>query len=239
MNDRVTQQPRKPPGITLSSRLLLAFSFVMLASAVGLGLIIDRVIQEITVSERGAQLTRSAELLSRVMDADLRHKINNIAARAGALSDVGLLDNTAALQRSLSRLRHSMPGYDWIGYATLDGIVRAGTGDLFVGESVTSRPWFLSGLRGAALIDRYDAVLQAIIPLSEMVEPLRFLDIAHPVPDARGNVVGVLSAHLSQRWLAALFDRAHPRNYLAAEVLVTVIGRDHTQQAQDAPERSC
>jgi len=158
MNDLVSQPPPNRQGATLGFRMFLAFSFVMLVSAVGIALVMDRVIREITLSERGAQLTRNAEMLSRVMEADLRHQLANIAARANSLSQAGLLAEPSALRRSLDGLQRSMPEYAWLGFASVDGTVRVATGGHMVGESVSIRPWFLSGLRGR----RFDLILMDI-----------------------------------------------------------------------------
>lgn len=109
----------------------------------------------------------------------------------------------ALLRRTLERLQQSYPEYAWIGFADTDGRVHAATRGMLEGQSVVQRPWFIDGLKQPFIGDVHEALLLAKLlgPRSDS-EPFRFVDVAHPVHDASGRLLGVLGAHLSWDWAA-------------------------------------
>jgi diguanylate cyclase (GGDEF)-like protein len=107
----------------------------------------------------------------------------------------------ATIRQTLERLQSSYPDYAWIGYATPDGTVRAATQGMLEGQSVQARPWFQDGLKGPAVGDVHEAKLLAkLLGPSPNNEPFRFVDVAAPVRDDAGRVVGVIGVHLSWTW---------------------------------------
>ncbi|MBC9883674.1 diguanylate cyclase [Bradyrhizobium sp. INPA01-394B] len=110
----------------------------------------------------------------------------------------------AALRRSLEALQHSFD-FAWIGFVDLNGDVVAATGGLLQGKSVAARPWFKQGLERVAVGDVHEALLLASL-LSQRAsnEPYRFVDIAIPVRDASGKLLGVLGGHLDWNWATSL-----------------------------------
>jgi diguanylate cyclase (GGDEF)-like protein len=107
----------------------------------------------------------------------------------------------AGLRSALEQLQSSFTDFAWFGFAKPDGIVVAATGGMLQGKSVAERPWFKTGLHEANLGDVHEAALLASL-LAKRVdgEPYRFVDIALPVRDAAGNLLGVLGAHLDWNW---------------------------------------
>jgi diguanylate cyclase (GGDEF)-like protein len=109
----------------------------------------------------------------------------------------------ADMRGVLDRSRDYIPGASWLGYATADGIVRSAAGGLLEGQSVMDRPWFREGLAGPAYEDVHEARLLApLLGPSPDGQPYRFVDIATPVKNERGNPIGVLGLHLSWGWIA-------------------------------------
>lgn len=90
----------------------------------------------------------------------------------------------------------------WIGYADLSGQVIAATNGLLVGQNVGERPWYRNGLSGGFAGDVHDAVLLAQLLGGDGDEPLRFIDLAKPVTDADGDLIGVVGMHINATWLA-------------------------------------
>ncbi|OWU82875.1 hypothetical protein ATO6_21440 [Oceanicola sp. 22II-s10i] len=88
----------------------------------------------------------------------------------------------------------------WIGYAGVDGIVREASDGLLVGADVTERPWFRNGLRSGFAGDVHDAVLLAKLLQPKGGDPLRFVDLALPVTDGRGELTGVVGIHIDAAW---------------------------------------
>lgn len=106
-----------------------------------------------------------------------------------------------ALRDVLDRMQQSYPDYAWIGFARVDGTVVAATKGMLEGQSVAQRPWFIAGQQKPFAGDVHEAVMLAKLlgPRTD-TEPFRFVDVAYPVRNATGDVIGVLGAHLSWDW---------------------------------------
>ncbi|MDF0523197.1 diguanylate cyclase [Bradyrhizobium yuanmingense] len=111
----------------------------------------------------------------------------------------------AALRSALESLQRIFSDFAWIGFADVDGKVIAATGGLLQGKSVAARPWFKQGLESVAIGDVHEALLLAsLLTQRANNEPLRFVDIAVPVHDAGGKLLGVLGGHLDWNWASNL-----------------------------------
>jgi diguanylate cyclase (GGDEF)-like protein len=107
----------------------------------------------------------------------------------------------AALRKALEQLQNSFTEFAWIGFARPDGTVAASTGGLLQGRSVSERPWFRTGLQASSVGDVHEAALLAsLLAKRADGEPYRFVDVALPVRDADGNLLGVLGGHLNWDW---------------------------------------
>ncbi|WIJ26316.1 sensor domain-containing diguanylate cyclase [Devosia sp. RR2S18] len=103
-----------------------------------------------------------------------------------------------AVRAVLEQMQQTYPDYSWIGYASLDGTVVAATNGHLEGVSVAERPWFIDGSTGPTVKDVHDAkLLSELLGASADGQPFRFVDVAVPVRDESGQIVGVLGAHLS------------------------------------------
>lgn len=102
----------------------------------------------------------------------------------------------------LERVRQAYPFYAWIGLADVQGNIVADTDGLLTGRSVAGREWFLKGKDGLHFGDAHDAFLLAkLLPRPRWDDlPLRLVDVAAPVLDANGRLIGVLCGHLSLDW---------------------------------------
>ncbi|MBR0904065.1 diguanylate cyclase [Bradyrhizobium liaoningense] len=115
----------------------------------------------------------------------------------------------AALRSALESLQRTFSDFAWIGFADTEGNVVAATGGLLQGKSVAARPWFKQGLRSVAIGDVHEALLLAsLLTQRANNEPYRFVDIAVPVHDAAGKLMGVLGGHLDWNWASNLIKDA-------------------------------
>lgn len=118
-------------------------------------------------------------------------------------------DDPAALRKSLEQLQASFTDFAWIGFAGPDGTVVASTGGLLQGASVAQRPWFRTGLHDITVGDVHEAaLLSSLLAQRADGEPHRFVDIALPVRDADGQLIGVLGAHLNWDWARGVIASA-------------------------------
>jgi len=108
------------------------------------------------------------------------------------------------LRSALEALQRNFE-FTWIGFADLNGDVVASTGGLLQGKSVTARPWFKQGLEKVVVGDVHEAILlSSLLTQRANNEPYRFVDIALPVRDTSGKVIGVLGGHLDWSWATSL-----------------------------------
>jgi len=131
----------------------------------------------------------------------------------------------AALRNSLEDFQRSFAEFAWIGFADVNGNVVASTGGLLQGKSVAARPWFKQGLDKVAVGDVHEAVLlSSLLTQRANNEPYRFVDIAVPVRDASGKVLGVLGGHLDWNWAANLI-RDVEANDGSADATLSIISK--------------
>ena len=118
-------------------------------------------------------------------------------------------EDPASLRKSLEQLQSSFTDFAWIGFASPEGVVIASTGGLLQGASVAQRPWFRTGLHDAIVGDVHEAaLLSSLLAQRADGEPHRFVDIALPVRNADGILLGVLGAHLNWDWAKNLIASA-------------------------------
>ena len=116
--------------------------------------------------------------------------------------------------------------FAWIGFADVDGKVVASTGGLLQGKSVAARPWFKQGLQHVAVGDVHEAVLlSSLLTQRANDEPYRFVDIAVPVRDAAGKLLGVLGGHLNWDWAGNLIKDVEANDGNADSTL-SIISKD-------------
>jgi diguanylate cyclase (GGDEF)-like protein len=147
-------------------------------------------------------LLQVARSMADRLDQDMAERLREIR-NVGALEPLQphWLEDTGSLRNVLETMQRTLPDYAWIGFADREGRVRAATGGVLEGANVSPRPWFNDGIRKAAVEDVHAAALLASkLPPYSDGSPFRFVDVAVPVGDASGQVIGVLGAHLSWRW---------------------------------------
>jgi signal transduction histidine kinase len=135
-----------------------------------------------------------------------------MAARLGAVRAATNQGNGVA--EAFHELQAAYPDLDWIAIADAGGVVLGTNGALPQGSMVNSSRWFTAGLHGAWLgtLDGVAATDASVLG-----------DMAAPVQDKTGRVVGVIAAHL--RWRRApehplrLTDETDPQGATQASVL--------------------
>lgn len=165
--------------------------------------------QEVTARIQ-QEMADTAQALADRLDTDMFERYREIKILSGMRPLEQVWEGDPALLRSvLDQLRASMRHFAWIGFALPDGTVRAATHGMLEGASVAQRPWFKDGLSGATVGDVHEAVLLAkLLQAAPSNEPDRFVDISFPVRDAKGELIGVLGAHLAFRWAEGLRQTA-------------------------------
>ena len=76
------------------------------------------------------------------------------------------------------------------------------SGNLLVGEDVSDRPWFRNGLRGPFARSVHDVPILAGILSPDDPDALRVIDLAMPVTNGLGEVIGVAALYIDISWAA-------------------------------------
>lgn len=136
-----------------------------------------------------------ADKLDRSMDA----RINEVKLLLGVQALSERLD-PLPLRSQLEQLQHGYEVASWIGVTDATGVVLVATGGILEGVDIGHRPVFQNGRHGLWIGDVHEAVLLASLLPNPSGEPIKFVDIAAPLHDAAGGLVGVLAVHLSWEW---------------------------------------
>ncbi len=147
------------------------------------------------------RLARLAAGMAESLDTTLRERFREIQVVAG-LAPLRALwaGDPAAMRGVLTAMRTTAPDYAWLGFVAPDGRVRAGTEGMLEGLAMSGRTWFETGLTRPIVGDVHEAALLNRLLVRAEPEPLRLVDLAAPVRDAAGAVIGVLGGHLSWDW---------------------------------------
>ncbi|TPG46447.1 hypothetical protein EAH89_24875 [Roseomonas nepalensis] len=117
-----------------------------------------------------------------------------------ASGDLRSLHHPPGIRDLLERVKESWAPYAWIGVTDAAGRVVAASNGLLEGNDVSVRPWFQHGRAGLFVGDVHEAALLASRLRGPEGEPLRFVDIALPLRDADGGLLGMLGAHIFWDW---------------------------------------
>jgi diguanylate cyclase (GGDEF)-like protein len=154
------------------------------------------------LDDSGRRLAGFAQIMAQHLDAGLASWTYDVGMLARFETFERRPADPAAARRLLEDLRSRSPTFSWIGFTGVDGRVIAATGGLLEGVDVSARPWFNPGLRGLHLGDVHPAVLLAkLLPAGQGGgADAYFVDAAAPVRAADGEVIGLISGHLTWRW---------------------------------------
>jgi signal transduction histidine kinase/CheY-like chemotaxis protein len=206
---------------------LLLILLPLAAALIALGWTMMHSARATISSNEGEKLAAQAQAVAEIIDTTIGQRLDDLRSQAALLSALGLHEQPNQLSLWLDTIQQHVPEFTWIGFADVTGIVRAANQGMLTGKNVRERDWFQQGLQQSATIDLHEAVLLAdFLGQHPSGGPWRFIDLATPVRDSSGRILGVLGAHLSWDWLLAQhkrFLKSIPK-HLHAEIIV--IGED-------------
>ena len=152
--------------------------------------------------EAGLRLEQLSWQMRDSLDRTLDQTVRDVSLLS-TLTDIQATNEPGAARGVLEHLQRDFPDYAWIGIAKPDGKVFAATGGLLENRDVTARPWFHAGQLHVIAEDYHPALLLGSL-LPATPDPWRFVDVAGPIRDTEGKLLGVLAIHLSWKWARAL-----------------------------------
>jgi len=123
-----------------------------------------------------------------------------MAEMAAGLDVLRDRDASPALKHAaLGNLQITFPDCRWIGLADIHGTIIASGNGHREGSSVKDELWFIEGKRQPMISPLHQPTDMGLglVPLGEIE---RVIDIARPLRDAGGNLIGVIDASVSWKW---------------------------------------
>ncbi|MGO9932884.1 MAG: histidine kinase [Steroidobacteraceae bacterium] len=195
--------------------IVLAAAF-SIAAAVWVG----RIASENVLQQHLRRLSLETDQLSTDIGQALSVRLDAVRAAGPIIRAAHVSDRPGGLGQVFEQLMSAYPQLDWIAIADSSGGVIASNGRLHVADNVGTSPWFAFGLHGPWL---------GVIGATGASRPLPATnvaalgDMAIPVREETGRVVGVIAAHVSWRRTAQhperLTDDPDPRAVTEAYVL--------------------
>ena len=189
-----SNSPAKAPGLAAATYGFVATTLMVIGviAALVFWSRSDQLLGEALDTAVRVRTEAAGEVLARTIHGDWRD-LQVVATRAA--------EAPLTLRPVLDGMRGDGTRVSWAGVADTAGRVVAASGGLLDGADVSERPWFRQGLRGGFAGDVHDAVLLAQLLGADGAEPLRFIDLALPVRDTAGEIIGVAAVHIDAAWL--------------------------------------
>jgi signal transduction histidine kinase len=210
--------------------IALAATF-SIAAAVWVG----SIARENVLQQHMRRLSLETDQLSSDLGQALSARVDAVRAAGPILRAANAPGRAGDLAGVFEELVSAYPQLGWIAVADSSGVVVASNGALHQGDSVNTSPWFSSGLHGPWIgVIGETSRLQT----STAADTAEFGDMAIPVREETGRIVGVIAAHVSWQRAAhhpeRLTDESDPRAATEAYVLdrdrIVLIGPEATRQ---------
>lgn len=231
------RSPRPPLAVWLFMSTIV--TTVVAVGAVAIS--VDRLVQRQGREQAERLLRASAEALRDGLDRGMAQHVKQVGVLSG-LHQISRASRAADVRSALDGFIKASPEFAWLGLTDVQGRVVAGANGLLEGVDVSARPWFKGASERPFVGDVHEALLLAKL-LPRQDEPWRFVDIAFPVRDEKGQLNGVLGAHLSWAWASELKRELSDRlaNEVGAQAVVVsakgsvLLGPPELQGKQLAP----
>ena len=111
----------------------------------------------------------------------------------------------------------------WVGFAGTDGQIVSAAPRFFEGDTAAERPWFRSAKRQAYVGNPHEfpALANQLPGIGDNPNP-PFIDLAVPVTDSAGKLLGVLAAHLRWSWARDTLSSVVPETARRDHLGVTI-----------------
>ena len=196
------------PRIGLRTIIILGGALMMLVPGLISGMLFTHTLQ----AKGNELLEKLLRTRGELVAGQFASHLNQLWLDVSSLAQMVDPANTEQLRRDITLVGRLGNRFTWLGYADVNGTVRAGVDAILDGDNVAKRPWFRKGLEGPAAGDVHEAQMLAKLVGDGGGEPVRFIDFSAPVRDAGGRVTGVLGAHVNWLWVRNILDSFNTQN---------------------------
>lgn len=208
-------------------RATLLFGLLALAVVAALAFRLGSSMSAQILHDQGEQLETLAQSTGVLFGESLQERMREVQLLAGSPEARRRGIDGAAWQDEIARLAKDRAEYVWIGVTDVNGLVQAASGGMLIGQSVAERPWFKSALTAPYVGDPHPAKLLAkLLPPRPEDDPLRLIDLAVPLRDADGRVIGTLGVHGDWAWAREVIGKLRSERKRNEGVLVYLLDRE-------------
>jgi len=208
------------PRRSLAASAMWLIIALTVTFSIAAALWVGRIASENVLQQHVRRLALETDQLSSDLGQGLAARLDAVRAAGPIFRAAHAPDRPSSLGQVFEQLAAAYPQLDWIAIADVSGGVVASNGALRAGDNVATSPWFASGLQGPWLGVIATAAASQSLPAATVAS---LGDMAIPVREETGRVVGVIAAHLSWRRTAKhperLTDEPDPRSATEAYVL--------------------
>jgi HAMP domain-containing protein len=188
------------PRQSLRARAVLIFGGLALAFSLLAAGLAETLFRRHLTRQLGASFENLAFQIGDKLDRALDERLRTLQLGASVAALRSPAATVMERRAVLDNLLNAAPDCAWIGFADPEGRVIAAAPTWFENSSVSNRDWFRGARRTAFVGSVHDDPELARELSNPGGETPRFLDLAVPVSDARGNPIGVLGAQLNWAW---------------------------------------
>ncbi|WP_035384342.1 EAL domain-containing protein [Ferriphaselus sp. R-1] len=194
------------PRHSLRAQISLASGIMVLLLSTALSFIAADISRQHIEISLGEDFARRAAGTLDVMDRGMFERYREIQI-AATLDDIRNPQVAVEQKRAiLGKLQDTFNAYAWIGICDNQGVGLVGTGKYLEGKDLSKRPWCNKGRTQAYIGDVHDALLLSKLLPNPSGEMFYLLDVAAPVHDHDGRLLGVLCGHIFWRWAEEMLE---------------------------------
>ncbi|MBU6954481.1 diguanylate cyclase domain-containing protein [Hahella sp. HN01] len=192
-------------SLRLRTLLSLSFAGVVIATTAVVSAIVDYEASHRLQKELDRQFIGAASQLAEDLDRGIYARLRDIINVSSLPTMRHLREGQEEERRNiLEALKRTQEYYAWIGFTDENGDVLQATNGLMEGLNVASQSWWLGGEAGPYVGDIRSLRQDAINNPGFTTKLSNFIEIAAPVRNGQGLVIGVLGAYVSWDWASEL-----------------------------------
>ncbi|UXY13994.1 diguanylate cyclase [Chitiniphilus purpureus] len=212
---------------SLAGVLALSFATVAVIVSITLSLLLGGLSGNKNRQVIGDSLLELAEQVRQRLDIGMGERLHDVQVIASMQQFQHPHIWHDADRRVLEQLKQAFPQYAWIGFAERDGTIRYATQGWLEGQNGSRHPWFRNGLQGPYTGDMHEArELAPLLPASAARNPGYVVELATPVRDSDGALVGVLGAYLLWEWVNDVVQAVSSPSRRDQRVEIFIIGKE-------------
>jgi signal transduction histidine kinase len=183
---------------------------------------VGSIARESAVEQHIRRLSLETDQLGSDLGQALSARLDAVRAAGGILRATNAENRRSGLSEVFNELVSAYPQLDWIAIADADGVVTRSNGAVQNGSNVSASPWFSAGMR-APWLGVITTLHGSPLPAANAAA---LGDMAAPVQDDSGRIVGVIAAHLSWRRAAYHPERLTDESDPGGSTQACVLNRD-------------